>query len=212
MPLFILVWPIYLYAQPIPTSPAQAQGRLIENIAILGLEKTQANVVRRELLIAEAQVFDRQALDDSIQQLKNLRLFSRVSSDLFMDDGNKIHVVLNLQEKWTTIPIVKYTQGGQSTYFVAGAYDINTQGTLIETGAQYESWNGEPGTVIWFRNPRIMDRKIRLGGDIWFVKRPRELYQQDGTNTGSYLLDRKVYNLFIDGEIAPKMTLGAGIE
>jgi len=194
-------------------SLAEAEGQFVGAIVIGGLKRTNSAVVERELLIRRGVPLDLLALQKSVQRLKNLRIFNQVDVELMQDFANgQVTIVFELQEAWTTIPVFKVNQGGDTTYVVVGVYDINTGGNYLEFGAQYESRNGEPGGVAWFRNPRFMNSRVRLGGDIWSVKRPMDLYTADGTEQGSFVLNRRRANFFLDRALFDGLTLGLGIE
>ena len=200
------------WAQPQPISPHLANGKIIATITILGLQRTNPDIALREIPLKQQQVFTLEKYQLSIQRLKNLRLFSTVLITPYLTDNKELLINIELNEKWTTLPVFKVTQGGGTQYLVAGLYDINTGGQYLETGIQYESWNEEAGGVVWLRQPRFMQKSLKLGADLWSVKRPRELYAADGESLGSFVLDEDKLNLFIDREYGNWLTLGMGME
>lgn len=180
---------------------------VIEQISVAGLKRTHPEVVLRELSIAENQPLEPAHLEDSLQRLRNLELFSRVSSDLHAGE-NGTSLTINLKEKWTTMPFFRYTVGGGDSYLVTGIYDINTLGRYIETGIQYESWNQQHGGVVWFRHPRWRGQRLKLGADLWKITRPRTLYNHSGQFEGRYLLERQRINLILEKEFIPRLAFG----
>jgi outer membrane protein insertion porin family len=192
------------------TSLFASEGGLLTNIELSGLDRTEAHVVERELLINEGENWHQDDLHESVQRLKNLRIFSDVQAQV-EGDNDAPAVSLDFQEKWTTIPIFKFTSGGGTDYFVVGAYDINSFGRYIELGAQYENWNGEDAGVLWFRDPRFLDQRLRLGVDLWSVKRRRSLYNEQSEEVAQYVLDRRRINLNLDKEFRPWLKLGMGL-
>lgn len=209
---FILVCSANADEQVQEIQPDQAQGKTIASIAILGLQRTQIAVVHRELLIEKGKPLQLAELEESLQRLKNLRVFHSVDASYYLDEKNQLHIRLAIAERYTTIPIAKITEGGGTRYLVAGVYDVNTLGKYLETGIQYESWNSEDGGVVWFRNPRFMNQRVRFGADLWSVKRPRDLYESDGTRQGDFVTYQRKLNIFIDKEWSSGFTLGLGIE
>ena len=210
--LLALVCPFQALAQ-IKQIPLQdALEKTVASIAIEGLQRTRKSVVQRELLIREGEVLRQSELQESLQRLRNLRLFHEVVDEYYLDEQGQVHVHLQFSEAFTTIPILKVTKGGGTTYFVLGVYDVNVFGKYLEAGAQYESWDGEDGGVVWFRNPRFLGGRIRFGADLWSINRPRDLYEPDGTSQGSFVLDQNKLNVFIDKEWRREFTLGAGVE
>ena len=122
---------------------------IVEKIIIHGLKRTKPIVVLRELLIKKGQAFSTSDLLESIQQLKNLQIFSYVRPYLSLKENNKVVVTIDVKEKWTTIPYFSYTAGGGLRYMRAGLYDINWLGKYIQIGAEYTNWNGESGGWNW---------------------------------------------------------------
>jgi len=208
----ILVCPVHAIAQIEQIPRHQALEKTVASIAIQGLQRTRSSVVYRELLIQEGRVLRELELEESLQRLKNLRLFHKVNDTYYLDELGQVHIHLQFSESFTTIPILKVTKGGGTTYLVAGVYDVNIKGKYLETGAQYESWNGEHGGVVWFRNPRFMNQRIRFGTDLWSVNRPRDLYEPDGTSQGDFVLYQRKLNVFLDKEWLSGFTVGSGLE
>lgn len=74
----------------------------VENILIVGNEKTKEEVIRREFLFEEGDIFSKTKLMNTIRNLYNLRYFSTVVPQI--DQGseqNLIDVVVNLEEQST---------------------------------------------------------------------------------------------------------------
>lgn len=190
----------------------QALEKIVSSIAIVGLQRTRPDVVRRELLIVKGRPLRLYELEESLQRFKNLHLFHTVVANYYLDELNQVHIRLTFAESYTTIPILKINSGGDTRYLVAGVYDINSLGQYLETGVQYESWNGEDGGVVWFRNPRLMNERFRFGADVWSVKHPRNVYEPDGTRQGDFVTYQRKLNVFVDKEWFNGFTLGMGVE
>jgi outer membrane protein assembly factor BamA len=208
--LILLLFPLMSFSGQVIT-PSEAQGLMISKITFSGLNRTNAEVVRRELLLAEGSVFEEARYRESITRLKNLLIFSGIESRLTESQG-KVFLEINFEERWTIIPIVRFGGGGGTSYYILGTYDINLFGRYLETGGQYENLGGTHNGVVWFRNPRFLDKRIRLGGDIWKVTRNRSLYDPKGTVEGGYTLERTRFNFFADKEVHRFLTLGGGVE
>jgi len=130
---------------------------------------------------------------------------------LKLNEGNRVDLTIEVEEKWTTIPYANLRGGGNTLYGYAGIYDINTFGKLIETGIQYDNWDGKGGGLTWFRNPRFLDKHMLIGTDIWYTTRPRTLYNTDGEIQGSYMLHRKKINLVLEREFNEWLNIGFNI-
>jgi len=185
---------------------------IVDQIIIKGLHKTKAHVVRRELLFREADALTGTLLLDSIQRLKNLRIFTRVLPYIELKKNHHIRLTLVLEERWTTIPYANINSGGDTFYANAGAYDINAFGRFIEVGAQYDNWDGENGGVLWYRNPRILDKRLLGGIDLWSSKRPRSLFTPSGENQGNYIIDQKKLKLLFETEIRLWFVVGLDLQ
>jgi len=185
---------------------------IVDEIEITGLWRTKSSVVRRELLFRENDILTTKDLLESVQRLKNLRIFSKVIPLLKLKPENKVKLTLQLQEKWTTIPYFNLSGGGGTTYAYAGIYDINTFGRFIETGIQYNNWNGKHGGIAWMRNPRFLDQRLLFGMDIWRTQRVRQLYANNAELQGNYVLETKKLNLILKKEFTPNFQIGSEIE
>jgi len=181
---------------------------MIEKIIIRGLTRTKEHVVLRELLVKEGDVLTAEVLLDCIQRLKNRRIFSKVLPIIKLTSDNHVELTIEVEERWTAIPYFNFSSGGDTFYLYAGIYDINTFGRYIETGGQYESWNGKSGGSIWFRNPRFLNKRILAGADLSSTLRPRTLYSPSGDIQGNFNLKQKKLKLFFENEIKIWLRLG----
>ena len=184
----------------------------VDEIKIVGLKKTKESVVLRELLFKQGDELTTAELLESIQRLKNLRIFSKVLPFIKLKKNNHVELTIEIEEKWTTIPFFNISSGGDTFYAYAGAYDINTFGRYIETGAQYDNWNGKHGGVVWFRNPRFLNKHILAGADLWSTTRPRTLLTPAGEEQGQYILDQKILNLLFENEIESWFSIGLTLQ
>ncbi|MAX67298.1 MAG: FtsQ-type POTRA domain-containing protein [Bacteriovoracaceae bacterium] len=162
---------------------------------VKGNSKTSEDVVRIEIKDLLEQDLDDQVLNELKRRLWNLRVFSSVKVEKISEN----QILIQVEERWTTIPIAKFQGGGGSTYFTLGAYDINTFGSNTEIGAQYESLNNRPAGVLWLRKPQFLyDRNLKFGVDVWDINRIRYLFKRNGEDDGAYTLQRKKINLFTE--------------
>lgn len=168
---------------------------IVEKIIIHGLKRTKPIVVLRELLIKKGQAFSTSDLLESIQQLKNLQIFSYVRPYLSLKENNKVVVTIDVKEKWTTIPYFSYTAGGGLRYMRAGLYDINWLGKYIQIGAEYTNWNGESGGAFWYDNPRVFNKKNRITMTVESTQKPRTMYTTQGNIQARFVLKRSAFSL-----------------
>lgn len=164
---------------------------------LVGNTKTDNEIINTEI----NDILDKDSLEErDIVEIKrriwNLRIFSNVQ--VIKLTKNKIKITV--EERWTTIPIAKFSGGGGSSYYALGVYDINSFGKNKELGAQYESLNNRPAGVIWTRHPQFLkNRNLNFGADIWSINRVRMFYdQKTRDNIGALTLERKRFNIYTE--------------
>jgi hypothetical protein len=146
-------------------------------VQIQGNSKTHSHVILRELGATEPnpRVRDSVAFYEGIQQLRNTNLFAKVEG---MYSYAPDTALVQLEEKWTTIPIIQSKGGGGLLTYTLGLYDPHILGKAIEAGAQYQNFNGAHGGVMWFRKPWFGGGPLLLGADVWLVRRLDTHYSQ----------------------------------
>ena len=81
---------------------AESERSHVENIVIVGHSKTKENVIRREFLFEEGDIFSKAKLMNTIRNLYNLRYFSSVVPQITQgSEQNLIDVIVNLEEQST---------------------------------------------------------------------------------------------------------------
>ena len=168
-----------------PAASAEESEVLVRDIRIEGLGRTHESVVLRELPFRTGESVTTAQLEEGMQRLRNLGLFD--TAEYSWDEG-VLHVAVT--ERWTILPAFKLSRGGGVSQLVVAAYDINVAGRYLELGAQYERLGEANSFVLWHRNPRLFDRRLWLGLDVWSVRRPRVLHDEDGAIDGGFLLER----------------------
>ncbi len=186
-------------------------GEKINFINVTGLRRTKESVLLRELRFGPGDPLDVDAFHEGLQRLRNLQILNRVEGEIKKDERG-VELNLRVEERWTTLPILRAVSGGGTTSTILGLYDINAFGRYLELGGQYENLNGRHGGVVWFRNPRFLDQRLRVGGDFWLLTRNRDLFNHAGKEEGAFTLTRKRIHLFVDREFHRYFTLGVGID
>lgn len=157
---------------------------VVENIEVEGLQRTRNKVVFGELLFSKGDTISENDILDSKTRILNTRLFSKVhiKTEFIAKKGGKDHVKvkINLNERWTTIPIIRFQKGGGVSHFILGAYDINFLGRYYEVGAQYERFGDQNSGVAWYKNPRLFGKRINLSFDVWSINRQLHANSNDG--------------------------------
>jgi outer membrane protein insertion porin family len=150
----------------------------VGRINITGNTRTKDKVVRRELALAPGEIFNTVRLDASKARLNNLNYFSKV--DLYPSEtGNPAERDLNvvLEEKRTgslnfgagfssidsLLGFAEVTQGN----FDAGRWpNFTGGGQKFRTRVQYGARRKD--VVIGLTEPYFLDRKLSLGGELFY--------------------------------------------
>jgi outer membrane protein insertion porin family len=150
----------------------------VGRINITGNTRTKDKVVRRELALAPGEIFNTVRLDASKARLNNLNYFSKV--DLYPSEtGNPAERDLNvvLEEKRTgslnfgagfssvdsLLGFVEVTQGN----FDAGRWpNFTGGGQKFRSRVQYGAKRKD--AVIGLTEPYFLDRKLSLGGELFY--------------------------------------------
>lgn len=217
---FLFLTPVYaLSAAETEKSEKSPVGRYLNDIQVHGNTRTKAYVILRELEFKKGDLLTEALIAESKRRLLNLRIFTSVDfSYQFLTQkksGKKfVNLTITVQERWTTLPILKAGDAGGTQFYTIGVYDINFLGRYLEIGAQYESLNGEPAGVTWFRNPRLFGERLLFGYDLWFINRNRELFDQAGSidSTAAFSLEKNRYHFFLKKELAWWLELGIGLD
>ncbi len=184
----------------------------VADIEFRGLDRTKPFVIHRELLFKVNDALSTKNLLASIQNLKNLEIFSSVIPLLELQDNNRVKVIIQFSEKWTTIPYLSFSSGGGTRYIYSGIYDINMFGRFIELGAQYNNWNKEHGVLGWYIDRRLFNRRITLQLVAGKTLRPRYLLTRDAEKEGDYILSRNEVRFNLIKEFKPWISAGVGFE
>ena len=157
---------------------ASAKAILVEKIFFEGLEKTRQEVIYGELGFKPGDTVEPGEIQQGLQRLRNTRLFSRVSSRLHQSSPGKAFLTVNVQERWTTIPIFKVSSGGGVSQTTLGVYDSNLFGRYLEAGAQITKLEDVYSGVVWFKNPRLFQKRLIWDLQLWNTSVVRTKYNQ----------------------------------
>ena len=190
--------------------------KTLEDVNIVGLKRTKPFVVKRELLVKVGKPYSQSDIDESCQRLRNLQIFATADCVLSKGsaDGQSI-LTITVDERWTTIPIFKYSSGGGASQLILGSYDINVFGRYLELGGQYERIGEKNSGVVWYRNKRFLGERLELFLNLWSVARERILYNIWGKENqveGGYMLLRRRGVAFIEKEWLWWLRTGFGVQ
>jgi outer membrane protein assembly factor BamA len=185
-------------------TPDEAKGLIIRSIQLKGLERTDEDAAKREVLLHEGAPFDPQLLSETLHRFLALRVFRLAEATLrrVPESPTFVDVQILLDEKWTLIPGFKYGQGGGTTFLALGFFNINWFGRLVEAGANYESYSGKPGGILWYQDPRFLKQvsPLNLYANLAERSKPIETFSQQGERTESWFRRRSELNLQLTKE------------
>ncbi len=102
----------------------------------------------------------------------------------------------DLDEKWTTIPVIRGAYGGGTPLAVFGIYDTHSFGRLWTLGAETRKYGDAPlGYVVWASAPRWGTGKHVMSFEYWRSPRVRSIYDQDYQELGQIHTDDRMLRL-----------------
>jgi hypothetical protein len=90
---------------------------------------TKEYIIRDELLFAEGEEIDKDHIYETIRNLRNYGLFSKVSVALDSVSEYYYDIYLTTKDIWSTIPIFIFGTGGNTTNIGGGMEELNLAGT-----------------------------------------------------------------------------------
>jgi len=148
------------------------------SLGVKGNTKTKSYIVINESDLVVGEDVDKKQVREAVTRIKNLNLFSEVRAIIAPITKEKKRVIFEVKERWTTIPILKFSSGGGVTEVIGGIFDPNLFGRFIEAGFQFQRLAGENSGVAWLKLPRL-SKKWGLDIQVWDFNRLRIKYDQD---------------------------------
>lgn len=151
------------------------KGELVyfEKINIIGNTKTRDKVIRRELKIAEAELYNGTNLKKSRQKINNLGFFEEVNLSTERGSApNKLNITIDIKERPTGTLSIGAGYSSLDKFIATGQV---SQGNLFgrgqklqfsaEYGARRKTYN------LGFTEPRLFDTEISAGFDIYNLEK-----------------------------------------
>lgn len=174
----ILFWSLVL----VLSHRAQAiDNHLIKKIEILGAERTNIDWLYEYLELKAPSVISDYDVEKYSQKLLTTGVYKDVEVYFDVDDpkSNQKILIIRLDEKWTTIPVIRGEFGGGTPLRVMGVYDTHSFGRLWTLGAESRKYgDAYPGYVVWAHAPRWKKGKHALGFELWRDRRMRNIFHQ----------------------------------
>jgi hypothetical protein len=83
---------------------------------------------------------------------------------------------MDVEDKWTLLPILRYAQIAGSTSITVGVWDSNFVGKAVNTGFELSEKRGGTGVYLWAKNNRIGASRFYYSVEGWFARDDRLLY------------------------------------
>ena len=186
----------------VAAAAAQSDSLRIKGIVLTGNKKTKDQVIFNELRFKSGDLVTQADVDLGISNLSNTNLFVSVKHRL-VKSGDEYLLYVDVDERWTTIPILKFSSGGGVAQTTVGVYDPNIFGEFLEAGLQFEQLEDARSGVVWFKNPRLFGGRTGIDLQYWDSKRIRIKYDQeidDPLEVNGFLMERERFYFGIDHE------------
>src|SRR5262245_43909900 len=154
------------------TETAESFPVRVDAIRIVGLKRTSEGIVRRELGFKEGEEITKAQFDLAITRLWNMTIFAHVRGNV-VTEGSKHIVILEIEDRWTLVPLFSFGSGGGAFFLRLGLTDNNLGGRFLEGYALYENFNGYHGGLGYARDPRLLDQRLELLTQVSRLIRPR---------------------------------------
>lgn len=189
-----------------------AQVHHIREVEFKGLRFSDPEWLKSYLPLHCPCEFDDQKILSLQSKLLTTQVFQTVDFALQTITGEQKKLIIDVQEKWTVIPVLRAAYGGGTPLVVAGIYDSHFLGRLYTFGVESRTYgSAPPGGVAWFRAPRWKQGSHYFNVEIWRDNRVRALWNNEdeeiGRIYGSALAINSDFLMPINGQ-TPAIQLG----
>lgn len=151
------------------------KGELVyfEKINIIGNTKTRDKVIRRELKIAEAELYNGTNLKKSRQKVNNLGFFEEVNLSTERGSApNRMNIIIDIKERPTGTLSIGAGYSSLDKFIATGQV---SQGNLFGRGQKLQfsaEYGGRRKTFnLGFTEPRLFDTEISAGFDVYNLEK-----------------------------------------
>lgn len=123
--------------------------------------KTRPGVIRRELLFAEGQPYDRELIRESERNLRRLAFFNRVQVIPVRSDTTT-GVVVQTEDQWTMTPDIVIDRRGGINRFGLGIEDANFLGLGKAMNLRFLTTSDRTLGRVIYTDPRLLGSRWRL--------------------------------------------------
>jgi len=159
---------------------------------------TREYVVEDELLFFEGDELNRDALYETVRNLRSTNLFSDVNIAIDSVSEYYYDVYLTTQDKWSTIPILIFGTGGNTTNIGGGFEELNFLGA--GTHMRFEGYHRSENNIGWQGGLFLNQRRIFRS----------ELYFDGGISANKFRTDQSISILKPFRTLDTKLSYGIG--
>lgn len=138
----------------------------LHRIEFAGNEKTSEEVLRREFIIKEGDIYDITKIRRSIQRLYNLQYFDDVQMEENLVEGTQDRMIIKIKVKERSTASINASVGYDQINRLSGSIGVNESNFLGEgynAGVNFEKTMVSQNYGFSFSNPYFKNRNILLG-------------------------------------------------
>ncbi len=136
--------------------------------------RTQASVIRRELLFRTGEPYDSARVAETARNLRRFGVFRDVSIDSVRTDSG-LTVSVTTRDGWSTRPDFRFRSTGGSIVYTAALIEDNLLGTATQTQVLYRKDPDRTTTILGFRKRRLFAGKVGVAAT-FFNRSDGELF------------------------------------
>ena len=165
----------------------------LQQINIIGNNKTSDQVIRREILVKEGDVYDISKVQRSMQRIRNLQYFDDVQIEEKLIDGTQDRMVVTITVKERSTASINASIGGDAYNGISGNVSINESNFLGEgynAGISVDKSMYGENYSLSFSEPYFQGRDILFGAQASYSKygNPNFVPYQSNTYSGSLFM------------------------
>ncbi len=122
---------------------------------------TRDEVVRRDLLFAEGDVYDQFVIDESVRNLRTLPFLREVEITPTYSEG-QVDILVSVQDTWTIYPLIGFSSGSGSNRQMFGLNEGNIAGFGKRLGFLYGEEDHNTIVQGYYDDRRLFGTKQRL--------------------------------------------------
>jgi outer membrane protein assembly factor BamA len=150
-------------------------GKKISKVTITGLKRAKETYIRRLISISEGDTLEKGKVDDSLDNIRNTRIMREATAQgIILEDGT-VEIIFQMEELWTTIPVILFAAGGGSLLILAGFVESNIFGYGGQGYATYQARDGTQTWITSLKQPDLFQTNLLLNSDFRFEEIKNEI-------------------------------------